>query len=236
MERRGREREEESVRLRDPPISIRVGWVPRCVFLTNDYSPLHQIQSEPRTFSASWRPRAPFSRHPATPIRTPRFRYAWALVSVFCGTFARRLQHSLSVLEMRWAAGLLAFVALAAVFGTSNGFGIANSRSHRRAGRVSTRMSSEPGSPDPNAPRFLSSDAGPAPAGKSRCQRIQFKLNGPVVEMEVFGVQGDECLKLTESIEEALGTVIYREDKPERWQKVEVEDSNTIFESKYSEW
>ena len=104
------------------------------------------------------------------------------------------------------------------------------------AGARALRMSTPAGGPDPNAPRFIGGEGGPAPAGKSKCQRIQFKLNGPVVEMEVFGVQGDECLKLTQSIEEALGTVVYREDKPERWQKVEVEESNTLFDKKYSEW
>jgi len=56
--------------------------------------------------------------------------------------------------------------------------------------------------------------------------------------LQVFGAVGDECFEITESFEQALGgQVIYREDKPERWQQKEtVNEENTIFEQKYSEW
>ena len=47
-------------------------------------------------------------------------------------------------------------------------------------------------------------------------QMIKFIINqdGTVTE-EVVGEQGGECLKLTESIEDALGSVVTREFKPE---------------------
>lgn len=52
-------------------------------------------------------------------------------------------------------------------------------------------------------------------------QMIKFIINqdGTVTE-EVIGEQGGECLKLTESIEEALGTVVTRELKPEYYNNV----------------
>ena len=52
-------------------------------------------------------------------------------------------------------------------------------------------------------------------------QMIKFIINqdGTVTE-EVIGEQGGECLKLTESIEEALGTVVTREYKPEYYNNV----------------
>ena len=52
-------------------------------------------------------------------------------------------------------------------------------------------------------------------------QMIKFIINqdGTVTE-EVVGEQGGECLKLTESIEEALGSVVTREFKPEYYNNV----------------
>ena len=52
-------------------------------------------------------------------------------------------------------------------------------------------------------------------------QMIKFIINqdGTVTE-EVVGEQGDECLKLTESIEDALGSVVTREFKPEYYNNV----------------
>ena len=52
-------------------------------------------------------------------------------------------------------------------------------------------------------------------------QMLKFIINqdGTVTE-EVIGEQGGECLKLTESIEEALGTVVTRELKPEYYNNV----------------
>ena len=54
-----------------------------------------------------------------------------------------------------------------------------------------------------------------------RQQMLKFIINqdGTVTE-EVIGEQGGECLKLTESIEEALGTVVTRELKPEYYNNV----------------
>tara|TARA_B100001250_G_scaffold252182_1_gene216855 strand:+ start:798 stop:1013 length:216 start_codon:yes stop_codon:yes gene_type:complete len=52
-------------------------------------------------------------------------------------------------------------------------------------------------------------------------QMLKFIINqdGTVTE-EVIGEQGGECLKLTESIEEALGAVVTRELKPEYYNNV----------------
>ena len=52
-------------------------------------------------------------------------------------------------------------------------------------------------------------------------QMIKFIINqdGTVTE-EVVGEQGGECLKLTESIEDALGSVVTREFKPEYYNNV----------------
>ena len=52
-------------------------------------------------------------------------------------------------------------------------------------------------------------------------QMIKFIINqdGTVTE-EVVGEQGCECLKLTESIEDALGSVVTREFKPEYYNNV----------------
>tara|TARA_E500000331_G_scaffold343761_1_gene378995 strand:- start:3948 stop:4163 length:216 start_codon:yes stop_codon:yes gene_type:complete len=52
-------------------------------------------------------------------------------------------------------------------------------------------------------------------------QLLKFIINqdGTVTE-EVIGEQGGECLKLTESIEEALGAVVTRELKPEYYNNV----------------
>ena len=52
-------------------------------------------------------------------------------------------------------------------------------------------------------------------------QMIKFIINqdGTVTE-EVVGEQGGECLKLTKSIEDALGSVVTREFKPEYYNNV----------------
>ena len=52
-------------------------------------------------------------------------------------------------------------------------------------------------------------------------QMIKFIINqdGTVTE-EVVGEQGGECLKLTESIEDALGSVVTRQFKPEFYNNV----------------
>uniref|UniRef100_A0A7S1U8I6 Peptidylprolyl isomerase n=1 Tax=Phaeomonas parva TaxID=124430 RepID=A0A7S1U8I6_9STRA len=85
--------------------------------------------------------------------------------------------------------------------------------------------------------RIVGKDALSAGGEGARRQQVKFTIKGPVVEMEVFGAIGDECIKITDHFEEALGNdVIYREDKPERWQKAPVVEENTIFEQKFSEW
>tara|TARA_R100001443_G_scaffold25215_1_gene37992 strand:+ start:788 stop:994 length:207 start_codon:yes stop_codon:yes gene_type:complete len=50
-------------------------------------------------------------------------------------------------------------------------------------------------------------------------QTIKFtiKQDGTVLE-EVSGVVGNECMKITESIEKKLGTSVYIEPKPEFYQ------------------
>jgi len=52
-------------------------------------------------------------------------------------------------------------------------------------------------------------------------QMIKFIINqdGTVTE-EVVGEQGGECLELTRSIEDALGSVVTREYKPEYYNNV----------------
>ena len=52
-------------------------------------------------------------------------------------------------------------------------------------------------------------------------QMIKFIINqdGTVTE-EVIGEQGGECLELTRSIEDALGSVVTREYKPEYYNNV----------------
>ena len=52
-------------------------------------------------------------------------------------------------------------------------------------------------------------------------QMIKFIINqdGTVTE-EVIGEQGGECLELTRSIEDALGSVVTREFKPEYYNNV----------------
>ena len=52
-------------------------------------------------------------------------------------------------------------------------------------------------------------------------QMIKFIINqdGTVTE-EVVGEQGGECLELTRSIEDALGSVVTREFKPEYYNNV----------------
>jgi|TARA_R100001443_G_scaffold2664_1_gene8719 hypothetical protein len=50
-------------------------------------------------------------------------------------------------------------------------------------------------------------------------QAIKFtiKQDGTVLE-EVSGVVGNDCMKITESIEKSLGTSVYIEPKPEFYQ------------------
>tara|TARA_B100001113_G_C21100256_1_gene618436 strand:+ start:35 stop:238 length:204 start_codon:yes stop_codon:yes gene_type:complete len=50
-------------------------------------------------------------------------------------------------------------------------------------------------------------------------QTIKFtiKQDGTVLE-EVSGVVGNDCMKITESIEKSLGTSVYIEPKPEFYQ------------------
>ncbi len=54
---------------------------------------------------------------------------------------------------------------------------------------------------------------------KQQMLKFIISQDGTVTE-EVVGEQGGECLKLTESIEEALGTVVTRELKPEYYNNV----------------
>ena len=54
---------------------------------------------------------------------------------------------------------------------------------------------------------------------KQQMLKFIISQDGTVTE-EVIGEQGGECLKLTESIEEALGTVVTREYKPEYYNNV----------------
>ena len=54
---------------------------------------------------------------------------------------------------------------------------------------------------------------------KQQMLKFIISQDGTVTE-EVIGEQGGECLKLTESIEEALGTVVTRELKPEYYNNV----------------
>ena len=62
-------------------------------------------------------------------------------------------------------------------------------------------------------------------------QTIKFTIrqDGTVAE-EVSGVVGNECMKITESIEKKLGTSVYIEPKPEYYQQENVtlqHDQNT---------
>tara|TARA_B100001079_G_scaffold244063_1_gene231073 strand:+ start:126 stop:341 length:216 start_codon:yes stop_codon:yes gene_type:complete len=54
-------------------------------------------------------------------------------------------------------------------------------------------------------------------------QKLKFSISqdGTVAE-EVFGAVGNECMKITESIEKKLGTSVYIEPKPEYYQQENV--------------
>ena len=64
-----------------------------------------------------------------------------------------------------------------------------------------------------------------------RKQTLKFSIrqDGTVAE-EVFGAIGNECMKITESVEKKLGTSVYIEPKPEYYQQENVtlqHDQNT---------
>ena len=64
-----------------------------------------------------------------------------------------------------------------------------------------------------------------------RKQTLKFSIrqDGTVAE-EVFGTIGNECMKITESVEKKLGTSVYIEPKPEYYQQENVtlqHDQNT---------
>tara|TARA_Y100001970_G_scaffold58353_1_gene74033 strand:+ start:354 stop:560 length:207 start_codon:yes stop_codon:yes gene_type:complete len=52
---------------------------------------------------------------------------------------------------------------------------------------------------------------------KQQTIKFTIKQDGTVLE-EVSGVVGNECMKITESIEKKLGTSVYIEPKPEFYQ------------------
>ena len=65
-------------------------------------------------------------------------------------------------------------------------------------------------------------------------ERLVFRiLQDGTVEETVSGVKGNGCLNLTEKIEEALGVVQYRKQKPEFFQQENVtlqHDKNEVKE------
>jgi len=66
-------------------------------------------------------------------------------------------------------------------------------------------------------------------------QRLKFKIYADGrVEETVTGVLGDECLKITEELNEKLGKVIVQKDTEEMLQEVVVK--NTVYESTKAEW
>ena len=69
-------------------------------------------------------------------------------------------------------------------------------------------------------------------------ERIEFKiLPDGRVEERVFGVKGEECLKITESIHEKLGEVVATNPTEEMVEeKVVNSNDNNIINQQYSEW
>ena len=65
-------------------------------------------------------------------------------------------------------------------------------------------------------------------------ERLVFRiLQDGTVEETVSGVKGNGCLDLTEKVEEALGVVQYRKEKPEYYEQSNVSfqhDQNKIEE------
>ena len=67
-------------------------------------------------------------------------------------------------------------------------------------------------------------------------QRIKFKIypDGRVEET-VFGVQGEECLKVTEELNEKLGKVVSTKQTEEMLQQP-VKEQNKVYQSQKTEW
>lgn len=67
-------------------------------------------------------------------------------------------------------------------------------------------------------------------------QRIQFKIypDGRVEET-VLGVKGEECLKVTEEINEKLGKVISTENTTEMLEQP-LNTENRVYESNKAQW
>lgn len=69
-------------------------------------------------------------------------------------------------------------------------------------------------------------------------QRLEFKIypDGRVEE-KVFGVKGEECLKVTEELNEKLGQVASTQQTEEMLEeKVVDKDKDKVYEGKFSEW
>jgi len=57
------------------------------------------------------------------------------------------------------------------------------------------------------------------------------------VEEQVIGIQGADCTKVTEELNEKLGEVIDTAPTEEMFQeKVTVDETNQVYEQKYTEW
>mmetsp|Transcript_2566 Transcript_2566/g.4256 ORF Transcript_2566/g.4256 Transcript_2566/m.4256 type:complete len:110 (-) Transcript_2566:77-406(-) len=69
-------------------------------------------------------------------------------------------------------------------------------------------------------------------------QRIEFKIySDGRVEERVFGVKGEECLKITEEINNKLGEVVISQPTEEMVQQDNaLENENVVYEQKFSEW
>ena len=58
---------------------------------------------------------------------------------------------------------------------------------------------------------------------KQQTVKYTIKQNGNVTA-EIYGAVGDQCLKITESVEDELGTVVNREFSPAYYETEPVED------------
>eukprot|EP00621_Florenciella_sp_RCC1693_P006839 CAMPEP_0182532728 /NCGR_PEP_ID=MMETSP1323-20130603/12251_1 /TAXON_ID=236787 /ORGANISM="Florenciella parvula, Strain RCC1693" /LENGTH=110 /DNA_ID=CAMNT_0024742517 /DNA_START=48 /DNA_END=380 /DNA_ORIENTATION=- len=69
-------------------------------------------------------------------------------------------------------------------------------------------------------------------------QRIEFKIySDGRVEERVFGVKGEECLKITEEINNKLGEVIISQPTEEMVQQDNaLANENVVYEQKFTEW
>ncbi|KAJ8601944.1 hypothetical protein CTAYLR_004467 [Chrysophaeum taylorii] len=55
------------------------------------------------------------------------------------------------------------------------------------------------------------------------------------IEETVLGIKGTDCEKVTEALNEKLGSIISSAPTEERFEE-KVEDTNNVYETKFTEW